>query len=88
MKRKDKWMPGRYIATIGGCETSMSELILRGAMVLVGGCIVLAGIVLAAIIMGYIVPFGSVLLIACAALILIGVYMMNRSVGATAAGHE
>lgn len=66
----------------------MSELILRGAMILVGGCIVLAGIVIAAMILGYMVPFGGILLVLCAALILVGVYMMNRSVAATAAGHE
>jgi len=88
MKRKDKWRQKRYIATIGGCVTSMSELKLRGAMILVGGCIVLAGIVIAAFIMGYSVPFGGILLVICAALILFGVYMMNRSVAATSAGHE
>lgn len=66
----------------------MSEKVLRGATILVSGCIVLAGIVIAAQIMGYSVPFGGPLLLLCAALIIVGVYMMNRSVGATSAGYE
>lgn len=72
----------------GGCIGFMSELVLRGATILVGGCIVLAGIVIAAFILGYYVPFGGALLVICAALILVGVYMMNRSVAVISAGHE
>ena len=66
----------------------MSELIVRGAMILVGGSIVFVGIVIAAIIMGYSVPFGGPILLACAALIILGVYVMNRSAVSTSAGHE
>ena len=66
----------------------MTELLLRGTMVLVGGCIVLAGIVIAAEIIGYSVPFGGALLLICATLIIIGVYVVNRSAVSTSSGHE
>ncbi|WFN34606.1 hypothetical protein L1S32_00345 [Methanogenium sp. S4BF] len=64
----------------------MSELVLRGGMILVGGSIVLAGTVIAAEIMGYSVPFGGPLLLICAALIIAGVFIVNRSAVATASG--
>ncbi len=57
----------------------MSELVLRGGMILVGGSIVLAGVVIAAEIMGYSVPFGMPLLLICAVLITLGAYVVNRS---------
>ncbi|MDE4908893.1 hypothetical protein L0665_09770 [Methanogenium marinum] len=62
----------------------MSELLQQGGMILVGGSIVLAGTLIAAEIMGYSVPFGGVILLICAALIIVGVYIVNKSaVGAT-----
>ena len=47
-------------------------------MILASGCIVLAGAVIAAEIVGYSVPFGGPLLILCAALIIVGVYSVNK----------
>jgi|LSQX01.1.fsa_nt_gb hypothetical protein len=57
----------------------MSELVLRGGMILVGGSIVLAGIVIAAEIMGHSLPFAMPLLLTCAVLITVGAYVVNRS---------
>ncbi len=64
----------------------MSELLLRRGMILVGGSIVLAGMLIAAEIMGYPVPFGGPILLVCAALIIVGVYVVNRSAVEVASG--
>ena len=64
----------------------MSELLLRGGMILVGGSIVLAGTLIAAEIVGYSVPFGGVLLFLCAVLIIAGVYIVNRGAAKAASG--
>ncbi len=67
----------------------MFELLQQGGMILVGGSIVLAGTLIAAEIMGYSVPFGGLLLIVCAILIIVGVYIMNRgAVSAVASGES
>ena len=57
----------------------MSELLLRGGMILVGGAIIIAGTLIAAEIMGHSVPFGGVFLLVCAALIIVGVYIVNKN---------
>jgi len=69
-----------------GCVTVMSELLQQGGLILVGGSIVLAGTLIAAEIMGYSVPFGGPLLLLCAALIIVGVYIVNRSAVRAASG--
>ncbi len=55
-------------------------------MILVGGAIVLAGTLIAAEILGYPIPFAGPLLLVCGALIIVGVYVVNKGAIEEASG--